>query len=270
MTTSFIEYITEARSNPDKNIKVSAYRVFKERYESSGELAGTGHTNLFLSFQNRLKLGVNPKTKYPDTPSGVFAYSSDYVNKEVDEKDENFDVLPYKGNAQHIYLFSLQGNFVNLKTVSSGEVSQYIDKLKDNMIAWGKSKRKRKNWMDTTKIPKEVEYTNEENSINKRLEIAKRKGNGRSLWKIVNICTAMMTPKKKEMSVFLWNKVFRDLGIDGCIDPGVGIIHHIEPSQTVIFNINSIANVQTIMNKWSNQSRKEGKERRLNSRRPRS
>ena len=57
-----------------------------------------------------------------------------------------------------------------------------------------------------------------------------------------------------------WNKLFRELRIDGAIDTGVGIIHTSEPTQAVFFSINSIANVKRVENKYSPDAVSKGQE----------
>lgn len=58
--------ILEARRNPETNIKVSAYDQLKKYKDDH---------NVYISFRNIDKLGVNPSYKSKDsTPNGIYFY----------------------------------------------------------------------------------------------------------------------------------------------------------------------------------------------------
>jgi hypothetical protein len=46
-----------------------------------------------------------------------------------------------------------------------------------------------------------------------------------------------------------WNTLFRAIGIDGCVDTGVGIIHTAEPHQAVFFDIGAVDVVKRVHNR---------------------
>jgi hypothetical protein len=54
-----------------------------------------------------------------------------------------------------------------------------------------------------------------------------------------------------------WNKLFRDVGIDGFIDMGKGIIHPSEPTQAVFFSMKPIQVLDRVENKYSPDPREK-------------
>ena len=61
----------------------------------------------------------------------------------------------------------------------------------------------------------------------------------------------------------IWNKIFRELGIDGVIDDGDGIVHNNEPYQMVIFNprvIDKVVRVENVSRSAAKQFSVKGKE----------
>lgn len=61
----------------------------------------------------------------------------------------------------------------------------------------------------------------------------------------------------------IWNKIFRELGIDGVIDDGDGIVHNNEPHQMVIFNprvIDKVVRVENVSRSVAKQFSAKGKE----------
>jgi hypothetical protein len=244
------EFVTELRKNPEQNPKVTTnieiYRELDKAEKNADTIAGV--TNVFVSFTNVNKLGINPRSKYR-TPIGIYAYSADYIKKQVGDGD--MKKLPFAGNSRYATIFKAKGNIINLATISESEVNLYYKKLG---LYWSKISGK-----DATSS---IEEFNE--IVNYAAEHARFNSYpGARLWHVTAEIATMM--KKEKMNRVKedydpdapvdpsykkeWNSVFKNIGIDGCVDPGVSIIHPGEPDQALFFNLGSIVTITRIINK---------------------
>ena len=98
------EFIIEARSHPDQNVKKSG-RV--EAAEFLRQIPPTDLKNWGVSFTNINKVGINPHTAFNTsaintaTPAGVYFYPASYFIKRVQQKEE----FPYADDAKYIQVF---------------------------------------------------------------------------------------------------------------------------------------------------------------------
>lgn len=213
--------ITEKRANAKLNPKVSVNQeIITALNSNTGLIAGI--TNCFVSFTALEKLGINPQSTY-DTPIGIYAYPAEYVVKKASETSQMVDALPFAGEQPFANIFSVKGNIINLKTVSEDEVTQYYSSL-----------------MKKFKSSKTIK------ELIKRAATKKR--TGKQLWTLTWKISNNLSPGKPAI---VWNKLFRLLGIDGCVDPGRGIIHENEPTQAVFFSISSIVRNKRVANSYS-------------------
>lgn len=95
-------------------------------------------------------------------------------------------------------------------------------------------------------------------SANQKSQLLKKLGNilGANGTKWKNKPTAKGHP-------VIWNKIFRELGIDGVIDDGDGIVHSNEPHQMVIFNprvIDKVVRVENVSRSAAKRFSVKGKE----------
>lgn len=215
---TFKEFIFEKRSNEDMNPKISTNQRINDYLESAKPLPGFSRTkNAFVSFTYLEKLGINPKSEF-STPLGIYAYSLDYVKKMVGDYDHPGDKLPFAGDHKFINLFSAKGRIINLSSMDQHQYNELYLELQK-------------------KYPDETSQ-----KIKDARETAFQKTPGGIFWNLTRL-VAEENPVK-------WNKVFRDLGIDGCVDEGKGIIHPNEPEQAVFFTTSSLFNIQRYDNKY--------------------
>ena len=74
-----IKEIVEARKNPELNPKESVNKQLKDLYDATTDtIPGSNIKNLFVSFTDLDKLGINPTSRY-NTPIGIYAYPAEYV-----------------------------------------------------------------------------------------------------------------------------------------------------------------------------------------------
>lgn len=231
----------EARKNPDQNPKVPINQlIIQELDKATDSIADT--TNLFVSFTAIDKLGINPTSVYK-TPIGIYAYPAEYVVR-MTGANKKMTTLPFAGESPYVNTFSVQGNIINVSTISAGEVRGYYRELSD---LWAKTSGK--DWK--TSVDEIEQYINEAGYKAKFADLP-----GGQLWYVtMRAATDLFGAKWKLKPSVAWNKLFRSIGIDGVVDysndGGQGIIHTSEPSQAVFFVSTVIKNVKRFDNSYS-------------------
>ena len=240
----YIKEITEARKNPELNPKESVNKQLKDLYDATTDtIPGSNIKNLFVSFTDLDKLGINPTSGY-NTPIGIYAYPAEYVLKKIGEK-QSTQLLPFAGDKPWINIFRATGNVVDLDTIDSDTVSEYLKTLKDTFV--------------DKKIPDD-EFKH----------IFKQAGTGAThrtrsgiLWYFTKLLadyvdqqtvdkTKPNTKTVAKSASVIWQSILRKtLKIDGMVDDGEGIIHENEPTQAVFFNPAAIEVVKRIPNKYN-------------------
>jgi hypothetical protein len=250
--------IFEARKNPDLNPKVSVNQYIDQAMTSAGKLPGTDITNLFISFTQLPKLGINPRSHY-NTPLGIYSYPADYVVASTHGR-YSMATLPFAGKQPYANIFQGRGNIVHLNTMSIQDESLYNNKL----------------WAYANRLPK-IDFTKHyappgkdwpdivDNTINAADDYAReRRSPGGRLWYTTWKLSGYMATYLKRPAPLAWNELFRQaLGIDGCVDTGKGIIHPSEPTQAVFFSLGATKLITTVQNKYSPEQISAGEERGL-------
>jgi hypothetical protein len=240
----YIKEITEARKNPELNPKESVNKQLKDLYDATTDtIPGSNIKNLFVSFTDLDKLGINPTSRY-NTPIGIYAYPAEYVLKKIGDIGST-EKLPFAGDKPWVNIFRATGNVVDLDTIDSDTVSQYLKTLKDTFV--------------DKKIPDD-EFKH----------IFKQAGTGAThrtrsgiLWYFTKLLadyvdqqtvdkTKPNTKTVAKSASVIWQSILRKtLNIDGMVDDGEGIIHENEPTQAVFFNPAAIEVVKRIPNKYN-------------------
>lgn len=221
--------LNEARKNPEKNEKLTVYQAVEQAITTAGKIDGV--TNLFVSFTTENKLGINPNSFVRDTPIGIYAYPAEYVLKMMDGSSM-VGTLPYVGRApKWANIFSVKGNIYNIQTMSDERVLGYVEQL----YAIGERRG-----VSREVIEKIVDDSYSEGSN-------PDKPGGR-LWYITWTLASTITSVGGNKGLFyvMWNRLFRDIGIDGLIDAdesgtvGQEIIHYNEPCQAMFLSTDTI------------------------------
>lgn len=240
----YIKEITEARKNPELNPKESVNKQLKDLYDATTDtIPGSNIKNLFVSFTDLDKLGINPTSGY-NTPIGIYAYPAEYVLKKIGEK-QSTQLLPFAGDKPWVNIFRATGNVVDLDTIDSDTVSQYLKTLKDTFV--------------DKKIPDD-EFKHIFNQAGIGATHRTRSG---ILWYFTKLLadyvdqqtvdkTKPNTKTGAKSASVIWQSILRKtLKIDGMVDDGEGIIHENEPTQAVFFNPAAIEVVKRISNKYN-------------------
>lgn len=234
--------LIEARKNPEQNPKTSINSLIQNAVESAQGADIGGTTNLFVSFTNVDKLGINPKSKYA-TPIGIYAYPGEYVTK-ITSSHKSMTSLPFAGESPHVNLFKARGNIINIATISVSEAREYYKKIT-------------KLWTETSGESWKTSVDQIEALINEASTKAKFSDlPGGRLWYVtMHAARTLFAPEWSSKAPVAWNKLFRSIGIDGVVDytadGGAGIIHGAEPSQAVFFTTGAITNIQRHNNRYS-------------------
>jgi hypothetical protein len=231
--------ITEARKNPEQNPKTPINKIIKDKLTATKDKFGPVK-NLFISFTELDKLGVNPKSKH-GTPLGIYAYPAQYV-VDLTGTDEVMGSLPYVGDQPYVNIFKAKGNIIELSTITDSEVNQYYRKLGE---VWAKYSGS--TWKTSVDQIDELVRAAQSYAHMKSLP-------GGQLWYVTNRLAMWLKDKLGPWGtshIIAWNKLFRLIGIDGAIDNGTGIIHTNEYTQAVFFSIGAIGSSSRHLNKYS-------------------
>lgn len=239
-----IKEIVEARKNPELNPKESVNKQLKDLYDATTDtIPGSNIKNLFVSFTDLDKLGINPTSKY-NTPIGIYAYPAKYVLNKIGKKDST-EKLPFAGDKPWINIFRANGNIVDLKNIDSSEYREYLKTLGAEFI--------------DKKIPAK-DYIHLYNEARMGSTNKTYKG---ILWYFTKLLadyidqqtvdkTKLNTRTVAKSASVIWQSILRKtLKIDGMIDNGNRIIHENEPTQAVFFNPAAIEIVKRIPNKYN-------------------
>lgn len=243
-----IDFIQEARRNPEQNPKISVNEYIEQALAQAEPLSGTGFKNLFVSFTKLPKLGINPQSHY-NTPIGIYAYPAEYVIEKTTQygnKSSTFSMrsLPFAGNQPwaNIFRASTGANIIDLDTLTQKEYNDYCEKLIYLLTKIGSKFRGIVEVLDrplAEAIVLDLKYKSDVR--------AKVASYGGKLWYITYFISDNIPGKKS----VVWTSLFRQLGIDGFVDLDNGIIHPSEPTQAVFFGSNAINLLSTVPNKYS-------------------
>lgn len=205
-----------------------------------------GELNLFVSFTDLDKLGINPASVF-DTPLGIYAYPARFV-KSATGANRPMALLPFAGGAQWANIFKVSGNIVDLTHMSEAVEQKYYDLLQDLIVKIAKPISADENNLIQQIIPRSVRSATQQ-SIVASLP-------GGRFWHVTGQVAKWLLDSKywSGSHTSAWNKVFRLLGIDGVIDDGRGIIHQNEPSQALFFTTGAIVANERVPNSYSPDS----------------
>ena len=163
--------------------------------------------DVYVSFTELPKLGINPQSTFISTPNGIYAYPLKLMKEDIIR--HNKEAFPLGSHRPWINIFKVKKELTNVKTYSNADLERdlakfNIDKTKNNSLMSIISKDKPfKILMKTTDI-----FTHEK-------------------------------PNK-------WARLLYDMGHEGFVDPGKGWIHPDEPIQAVIFRLANIELLERI------------------------
>lgn len=233
-----LDILREARKNPEQNPKTPINAIIKKAYDETSDMVTPTTKNLFVSFTTVDKLGINPSSKY-DTPLGIYSYPAEYIVDTIGEYSSMSEV-PFAGDAPFANIFKAKGNIIDVGEMYPEQARKYYKMIAD---LWAKESGKP--WKTSVD---EIEKLTVEAETNAKFSDYP----GGQFWYVVmRAADQLFGPKWKATTPVAWNKLFRLLGIDGCLDRDVGIIHTSEPTQCVFFSVGAITDIKRANNKYS-------------------
>lgn len=213
---SFIQYLIEKRSNPDKNVK---QHPLEQLYKYANNADG-----LYASYTAIDKIGINPQSsKKYNTPIGVYTYHLPYMLKRMDRTKRMSDV-PYMGDQPYVWIIKPTTPVLVLQQYTASDLEADKAKL---IKALGKN----------AEVIKDIEDT-----IESYTKLATRQIPPVIMWNITR-GLAKENPHK-------WNHILRViLGYNVIRDDGGSIIHGNEPYQCVFLSIRAIKAIERINKK---------------------
>lgn len=243
MTITFKQFLIEGRKNKEQNPKVSINQEIENALEKTDKtIPGSQIKNCFVSFTEIEKLGINPKSKY-ETPLGIYAYPAEYVHRVSSYGKKSMDSsVPFAGDNNFANIFSAKGNIVDVPAMSTTDMNMYYDKMK-------------KYWHDIVG----GSYADAASEVNRLIDRSEYQSAhsdraGGRFWFVSMELAGFISDQLQQKRTVSWNKLFRGIGIDGCVDNGAGIIHTNEPTQAVFFSTSAIQNNKRVNNKYSPSS----------------
>jgi GNAT superfamily N-acetyltransferase len=204
------EFLSEARSNPEQNVKSES--GMKELEAVAKTIADP--ENWAISMTAEPKLGINPQVGISeDTPKGIYFYPLNYVLGMIKSRRP----LPWGNDYPYIQLFQYD---------RSGEMTQQTE-------------------VDPAQLKQALSPYCSDEIIQQALD--EPEYDGTPYWTIYDCLSRL--GKGDETNVVRWNKVLRDLGFTSVFDPGAGWIAYNEPTQGVILDPRIIKQHKTIVNR---------------------
>ena len=181
--------------------------------------------NIFVSFSDIPKLGINPQTDY-NTPAGIYSYPVNQMWPSI-----KANTIPYAGERQYALVLkprTLDG-VVFVSTYSSAEFSQHMRILEEKVVP---------RIVGSTVVDPGffVDFFDEA----RRESILQTPAGW--LWNTTRLLATMWARDFNGPKPTVgWNAIMRALGIKGVADTtGAGLIHPNEPVQAVWFSANSV------------------------------
>ena len=214
------EILHESRRNPSLNPKIKGFERVRARYENNPDT--------YVNMIGVDKLGMNPMPNY-NTPIGIYSYPAEYVLSVG-----SFEDLPYAGKKPYANIFNAKGNILDISNMDGTEFISLVKKLK---IIFSSLLQKKGVELDIEQIIMDAE------------DEARSQTHGGKFWNIIrNIAVYAVEYKLLNTSraYVAWTVLFRSIGVDGCVDWGLGIIHPSEGTQAVFFGLDSIINIERV------------------------
>jgi hypothetical protein len=228
----FIEAQRFSREKGEKYSTFSKLQTFIQQHQNELD-------NYFVSYQDILKLGVNPRGGY-GTAIGIYAYPLSFL---VSNGQLSKSSTPVGRTRQYIFVFQISPQYRNsiIYIAQNGQ----IDTQKTSGEAQGKLQKLLSSI--TLETPEQIAYKTQQS----------KQYNIPSQVKQVNIQnllrnTAIYYGGKKlsqEKTTALWTK----FGILGLVDEGSGSIYRNEPTQAVFFRKDVIQSIMVVDNSPRNK-----------------
>jgi hypothetical protein len=188
--------------------------------------------NMFVTFVNIEKLGINPRSEHTSTPSGIYAYPLMAAYKMMETKQVSF-----AGDRKYICLFEAHGNFLDLQNYSSTDYENDMDGLAEQ---WQLLDPKNEEFAMSMLVGWEEDMSRVANGPGRSL--------GFVMWRLIHRISERADRIYNREAMVISNAMLRRLGYDGVIDNGGSIIHVHEPAQALFLRRDVCRVVEFLIN----------------------
>jgi hypothetical protein len=186
-------------------------------------LAHSHDENVFVTFVDMLKVGINPQSEWDD-PVGVYLYPVREVISGA--ASNNGHLIPFAQERRYAFLIRSTGNLLELQDYTADDLDRDLEKIA------------KKFW--PLIMNNEMDDDPEEQWEHMLSMWYERWGAqpGEAIWRITDrIANYIELRAPSRSSRMIWHQLFRACGYDGVVDRGDKIISPNEPAQCVIFNM---------------------------------
>lgn len=184
--------------------------------------------NMFITFVNIEKLGINPQSQHTSTPVGIYAYPL----REIYEMMEN-KMVPFASDRKYICVFEAQGTIVDLQKYSHDDYERDVGELAEQ---WHLLSQDNEDFAMSMLVSWEEEM------------LARYSSPGEALWRLVSRVAGRAERLYDKDSMIISNSIYRKLGYDGFLDINGSIIHAHEPTQAVFMTKSACRVVEFLIN----------------------
>ena len=171
--------------------------------------------DVYVSFVEVNKLGINPQLTDKTTPLGIYAYPIMEVLDFAQNRIGTGGSL-YASDRRYLCVFRGSGNILDLSIYTSRDLERDLKKL--------------------------------QLMIDQPLDYATGMSPGREIWMATKLAAQQIAKRESRTKPMVWNGIFRHLGYDGVIDQGEHIMHLIESTQVVFFSNTSCSIITMLLN----------------------
>lgn len=209
--------------------------------------------DVYMHFSNIDKVGVNPNQQYR-TPMGIYAYPFDRKWFNIMRHGK----IPFAGERKFIHLVQLKNpkNFVRVRSGGNANYSrsQYkkdVAKLEKKYGSGSGGDIGLLDYYNHRKSAAADRWTTYEDLWTQFVSKSEKEANIQTPFGLIFNLTRLIAfniDRSSDLAaITTWNKILRsDIGIDGVIDMGSGIIHRNEPEQVVILDPRAFKRVETV------------------------
>lgn len=206
--------------------------IVTERYQkTSVALKQYRHDDdIFISYSDLPKLGINPRTKY-NTPAGIYTYPLREIYDSVSS-----NTVPFAQDRRWVLVVRPRGGrILDVSTYGEADYRRDIQRLRDEVIP------------AMPQPPRDVDAF-----IADARAGAKANTPAAWIWNTTRLLAGRMPGRGAEPNpTVAWNVILRvGLGYDGVVDrDGTGLIHPNEPTQAVFLSRQALELVEIVRNK---------------------
>lgn len=230
-----VEQLLEARSNPNKNIKISPQEELNQFYQENS----SNIRNFFISYRSINKVGVNPINLHR-TPIGIYAYPMEFMRERLTR-----DIYDVEWGAQRKYAIIME--YIGSENRILRNIESYSNSRweEDSLKILGLAQKDSTNQKYSIILPD--------------LESIKQKAKKTAfvnlpffwIWNLMRLLTNQYSfnniSKSGIYRTVQWNKYIRHIGYDAIVDPGLGLLHPNEPISSLFLIGNIVRHVKTII-----------------------